>query len=342
MKVAMYYSNNDIRTEEMPKPVVSRGELITQVKASGICGSDILEWYRIHKAPLVLGHEVAGIVSEAGEDVKEFKIGDRIVVAHHVPCGSCYYCKSNHETCCDTLCKTNIYPGGFSEYAKIPEINVKCGVFKIPENVSFEEAVLTEPLACVLRAQRIANLKKEQTLLVIGSGVTGLLHIKLAKSYGIKKIIATDINDKKLQFAKKYGASIIINAKDAERITKIVKENNDGRLADIVMLCTGAISAIKQGLSSIERGGTVMFFAPTDKDVIIPISVNDLFFRNDVTLTTSYAGSPKDYEDALGLIAKGKVKVRDMITDILSFDEAVKGFKLVSEAKDSIKVVLKP
>lgn len=340
MKVAMYYRNNDIRIEEMPKPVIDKNEILMQVKASGICGSDVLEWYRIHKAPLVLGHEVSGIVAEVGKDVKRFQAGDRIVVAHHVPCEDCYYCKTGHETSCDTLRKTNFYPGGFSEFLSVPAINVEKGIFVIPEDVSFEEAVFTEPLACVLRAQRIIGIKKGKTVLVIGSGISGLLHIKLARGMGAGKIIATDINPFRLEAAKKYGADKIINAK--EFLPEHIRDLNNGRLADYVVLCTGAVKAIEQGISSVERGGTVLFFAPTDKDVTIPISINNTFFRNDITFTTSYAGSPKDYEDALDLIAEKRVKVSDMITHELNLNETVKGFELVVKAEDSIKVIIKP
>lgn len=340
MKVAMYYNNNDVRIEEMPRPKVGPGELLMRVEASGICGSDVMEWYRIHKAPLVLGHEVAGVVEEAGKGVKKYKVGDRIVAAHHVPCLECYYCRTGHETSCDTLRKTNFFPGGFAEYVRLPEINVDRGVFLIPDNLSFEEASFAEPLACVLRGQRVAGIKPGQTVLVIGSGISGLLHVKLARSLGAGKIFATDINPFRLEAAKKFGADTVFNAK--EDVPARVRELNEGRLADLVIVCTGAVPAINQALHSVERGGTILFFAPTDKGVTVPVSINELFFRNDITFTTSYAGTPSDYKDALDLIGSGKVKVSDMITDRLSLDEIVKGFQLVAGAKDSIKVIVKP
>ncbi|MCD6358543.1 MAG: alcohol dehydrogenase catalytic domain-containing protein, partial [Dehalococcoidia bacterium] len=144
-----------------------------RVEASGICGSDVLEWYRLSRAPLVLGHEVAGEVAAMGDGVERYKVGDRISAAHHVPCGTCYYCRSGHETMCDTLRKTNFDPGGFAEYLRLPDINVECGVFPIPDEVSFEDASFTEPLACVLRGQRMTRVQTGQSVLVMGAGIAG-------------------------------------------------------------------------------------------------------------------------------------------------------------------------
>jgi len=147
----MYYSNRDVRLEEMPTPQIGAGEVLMRVEASGICGTDLLEWYRLHKAPLVLGHEVAGAIAAVGEGVEHHKEGDRICVAHHVPCKTCHYCRSGHHTVCDTLRQTNFDPGGFAEYVRLPRINVEQGIFPLQDDVSFEEATFVEPLACVLR-----------------------------------------------------------------------------------------------------------------------------------------------------------------------------------------------
>jgi len=340
MRVAMYYNNNDVRVEEMPIPQTGRGELLVRVMASGICGSDVMEWYRIHKAPLVLGHEIAGEVVEVGEGVSEFKKGDRVTAAHHVPCNTCYYCLSGHHTVCDTLRQTNFDPGGFAEYVRLPAINVDRGVFLLPDEVSFEEATFTEPVACVLRGQRMARLEPGQSVLVIGSGIAGLLHVQLARALGAGRVVATDIVDYRLEAARRFGADATIHAE--EDVPPRLRQVNDGRLADLVIVCTGATSAIIQGLQSVERGGTVLFFAPTGPGLTVPISINDLFFRNDITLTTSYAGSPADYRLALELIRAGRVQVRDMITHRLGLAEAGLGFQLVAQARDSIKVIIEP
>lgn len=318
MRVARYYNNNDVRIEEMPVPNAGPGEMLVQVEACGICGSDVMEWYRIHKAPLVLGHELAGRV------IKGDREGQRVTIAHHVPCYRCNYCLNGHETVCDTLRKTNIDPGGFSEFLRIPAINAEHGVFVIPEHVSYEEATFTEPVACVLRAFRIARFRPGQSVLVIGSGIAGLLSIIVSRALGAGQVMAADIVPYRIEAAKKFGADINI------------------RKADLVIVCTGAESALRQALGSVERGGVILFFAPTGPGITIPISINDLFFRNDITLTTSYAGSPADYRDALELISRGRVNVKDMITHRFGLAETGRGFQLVAKARESIKVIIEP
>jgi L-iditol 2-dehydrogenase len=340
MRVAMYYNNQDVRLEEMPTPRIGPGEVLMRVEASGICGTDLLEWYRLYKAPLVLGHEVAGVVAAVGEDVEHYKEGDRICAAHHVPCNTCRYCLSGHHTVCDTLRRTNFDPGGFAEYLRLPRINVDQGIFSLPDEISFEEATFVEPLACVLRGQRLAHMKPGQSVLVVGSGTAGLLHIQLARNSGADYIVATDIVDYRLEAARQFGADIAVQAE--EYTPAHLRRAAGDRLADLVVICSGAMSAIDQALESVERGGTVLFFAPTEPGVNIPISVNDLFWRNEITLTSSYGGSPADYAAALELIQAGKIRVREMITHRLGLAETGLGFTSVARAQDSLKVIIEP
>jgi len=340
VRVAMWYNNRDARVEEMSTPQIGPGELLVRVEASGICGSDVMEWYRLDRAPLVLGHEIGGQSVAAGDGVESYKEGERVSAAHHVPCNTCYYCLSGHHTVCDTLRQTNFDPGGFAEYIRLPAINVDRGVFLLPNEVSFEEATFIEPLACVLRGQRRAQMQPGQSVLVIGSGISGLLHVQLAGALGAGLIVATDVSNYRLEAAQHFGADIAIHAEEysPDRLRQV----NQGRLADLVIVCTGATSAINQALESVERGGTILFFAPTNPGVTIPISINDLFWRNDITFTTSYAGSPTDYAAALELIRTRRVRVREMITHRLGLAETGLGFQLVVEAQNSIKVIIEP
>ena len=340
MRVAVWYNNRDVRIEERPVPRIGPGELLVRIIASGICGSDVMEWYRLDRAPLILGHEIAGEVVVVGEGVKIYKVGDRVAVAHHVPCNTCHYCLSGNHTVCDTLRRTNFDPGGFAEYVRLPAINVNRGVFPLTDDMSFEEATFIEPLACVLRGQRRANLHPGQSLLVIGSGISGLLHVQLAKALGAGRIVAVDINDYRLKAAKKFGADAVINADEFS--PDRMREVNGGWLADLVIVCTGAVTAVNQALATVERGGTVLFFAPTAPGITIPISINNLFWRTDITLTTSYAGSPADYAAALQLIQAQRLPVREMITHRLGLAETGLGFRLVAEAKESLKVIIEP
>ena len=338
MRVAVYYNNHDIRIEERPIPEINDNELLVKVIASGICGSDVMEWYRIKSAPRVLGHEIAGEIVKVGKNIKEFKIGDRVFVSHHVPCNECRYCLKGYHTVCETLKKTNFDPGGFSQYLRVPEINVKFGTFLLPKEISYEEGTFIEPLGCVIRGQRFAQIAMEDTTLVIGSGIAGILHIKLLKAKGIKKIIATDINKFRLDFAKSCGAEVV-DARD--NVIERVKEINNGRLADVVIVNTTALSASEQAFSSVDRAGTILLFAPTAPDVRIPLPLFDLYFKG-VKIIFSYAAVQKDIIEAIELLKSKKINVVDMITNRFGLDDIQKGFKLVEKADRSLKVIIEP
>ncbi len=339
MKAAKYYSNSDIRIEEIPTPEIGVGELLVRVKASGICGSDVMEWYRIKKAPLVLGHEIAGKIVEAGTGVNKFKAGDRVFVSHHVPCGECHYCMNGHESTCDMLRATHFDPGGFSEFIRVPKINVDVGTFLLPDEVSDEEGTFVEPVACVARGQRFAGVKKGKSVLVIGTGITGLLHIQLAKARGAHFVAAADMNEYRMKLAKKFGADVVLHTKDD--VPQKIRKSNGGRLCDIVIVCTGSPAAIAQAWQCVDRGGTVLLFAPPSPDDTIPFPLSLLWF-NEITILSSYAGAPRDIEESIALLKNRRVNVRDMITHRLPLTDAALGFKLVSEACESMKVILIP
>jgi L-iditol 2-dehydrogenase len=335
----MYYNNKDVRLEEIPTPSVGPGELLVKVLASGICGSDVMEWYRIKKAPRVLGHEITGEIVKVGEGVQRYGVGERVFVSHHVPCNTCHYCLNGFHTVCDTLRSTNFDPGGFSEYIRVPRINVDRGVFKLPEEVSFEDGVFIEPLACVLRGQRLAKFRPGQVVFIIGSGISGLLQIALARALGAWRILASDINEYRLNSAKQFGADEAIYAKEVNP-TKI-REINHGRLVDLVIVCAGTISAYIQALQSVDRGGTVLCFAPLEPGLNFLFPFFD-FWNDGITLLSSYGGSPFDITNAIDVIRSRRLPLQKMITHRLPLAETGLGFKLVTEAKESIKVIIEP
>ena len=323
MKTAVYYNNNDIRIEERPKPKINNGEILVKMRASGICGTDLMEWYRIKKAPRVLGHEMAGDIVESRSD--KFKVGQRVFVSHHVPCNECKYCLSGNHTACEMLHKGNYDPGGFSEFVRVPQINVENGTYLLSDIVSYEEGTMIEPLACVVRAQRIIGVSEGQSVLVMGSGISGLLNIKIAK---LKKahVIATDIIEYRLNKAKECGADEVFHA-NVELNLK----------ADRIIMCTGAMPAFEAAFRYIDRKGIIMLFAIPNKNISIPV---EDFWRNELGIVSSYGAAPVDLEEALGLISDGKIDVSDMITHRLKLEDIQKGFKIAGEAKDSLKVVL--
>lgn len=340
MRVGMYYNNNKVLVEEMDIPEISDNDILIKVYACGICGSDIMEWYRIKKAPLVLGHELCGEVIKVGDNIKKFKKGDRVFSTHHVPCDQCYYCINGHNTACETFQKVNNhYPGGFSEYLKISGKSLETGTYVLPDEITNEQATFIEPLGTTVRALRTAELKPEDCVLILGSGIIGLIMIKLAKAMGAVNIIATDIDNERLKSAKKYGAEHTIKADND--IPAFIKKVNNGRLADKVIICTGALSASKQAIECSDKGGMILFFAVPRPGETISIDFNP-FWRDDVTIKTCYGAAPLDNKQAMELIRSGKVKVDDMITHKFSLDDIGEGFKIAGEGKNCLKVLIYP
>jgi len=336
---AVYYNNKDVRIVDMPKPEISEDEFLLKVMASGICGSDVTEWYRIPKAPVILGHEATGVIEKVGARVTKLGVGDRVFVSHHVPCNKCRYCLKEHHTACETLHTTNYSPGGFAQYVRVPRLNAEQGTYMLPPDMSFDEGTFIEPLACVVRGQRLAEISQEDTLLVIGSGLSGLLHVKLAKLKRVSRIIVSDVNAYRLKTAKRFGAHNQIDAK--ENVAEKLKEANEGRLTDKVLVCTGATQAALTALECVDKGGTILFFAVPEPSVKIPLPITQ-FWRNEITIKTSYGAAPYDLNQSLGLLAQKKLNVADMITHRLSLSRAAEGFRLTAEAGNSLKVILKP
>jgi len=340
MKVGMYYSNSDVRIEEMPVPEVGNKDILVRVKASGICGSDVMEWYRIKRAPLVLGHEVTGEVIEVGIDVDRFKPGDRVFTLHHVPCEECPECLKGHETACrDFQSVNNFEPGGFSEYLKVGGKSVETGTLKLPDNISYEEGTFIEPLGTVLRGLRATGIKPGDSLLVIGAGLSGLLFIKAAKALGAGRIIATDMQESRLKAARLFGADYTALA--GEDVPALLEGINNGRLADRVILTTGAMPAVEQAMDSVERGGTLLFFAVPRPEEKVEVDFNR-YWRNDITLKTSYGSAPVDHYRAVELMSSGRIDVKDMITHRLPLEQISLGFQMAAEGKDCLKVIIEP
>ncbi|MHA2035984.1 MAG: alcohol dehydrogenase catalytic domain-containing protein [Promethearchaeota archaeon] len=346
MKIARYYNNEDVREDEIAKPTLNQGEILVKVKCSGICGSDILEYYRFAKMKklgvdsLILGHEIAGDIVEKEDTVEHLKVGDRVFVSHHVPCFECHYCKQGHHTACNLLHNTNFDPGGFAEFVRIPKINIdKKGVYVLDPSVSYEEAVFIEPLGCVCRAQRLANVKKGLTVLVLGCGTSGLLHILLAKLRGAKRVFATDINEYRIQKAKEFGADKVFNAKSD--LSEEIKQINKYRLADIVIVSTGAISAAKQALECAASGSTIIYFAVPPPGINLEVPINS-YWRKEIKIMTSYGAAPQDLDEAYNWILSKRINVTGLITHRFPLHEAKEAFKVVCEASNSLKVILEP
>ena len=335
MKISIWHNNNDIRLKDVPMPRAGPKEMLIKVISCGICGSDVVEWYRLPRAPLVQGHEIGGKIVEVGEAVRKYKPGDRVFVAPKVPCMKCDYCKNGHYPVCSNVKER--MPGGFAEYILVPESLMENGTYLLPENITYDQSTFIEPLACVIRSQRLAGFKKGQTVMVLGCGISGLLHIKLAKTKNCR-IIATDINTKRLEYAKMSGADYSIHAQ--ENATEQLALMNQKK-ADAVFLCTSALSAIDQAWKCVDKGGVIVFFAVPGPEKKVTIPVND-FWRKEIRVITSYYCGPPDIIDAIKLIEKRIIEVDDMITHRFPLKDIRESFRLVMDRKDSLKVIIRP
>lgn len=338
MKVAMYYSQKDIRIENTPKPKIGPDEILVEMKACGICGSDLMEWYLRNRTPLVLGHEPTGIVAEAGGQVKGFEVGDRVFVHHHVACLVCHYCIHGDYTMCEEFGRTHIQPGGFSQYFRVPAPNLTRDTLKIADNLSFEEATLIEPIACCIRALRKCNIQIGDTVAIIGAGPSGIVHAMLSRYFGAGQVIVSDLIDYRLKAAKGLGSDLTVNPQE-ESLAEKVREVTDGRGADLVIVTAPNLKALADGIKVCRRGGTLCLFAPLQPEEQTRISPYRLFF-SEITLIPSYSTSHVETRMALKMLGSEKLHVRKLITHVFPLTRVMDAFKTAAEGKECLKVVV--
>jgi len=338
MKAAVYYRLDNIKVKDMPKPKIGQDEILVKMKACGICGSDLMEWYLKSRAPLVLGHEPAGIIVEAGDTVEHFKVGDRVFVHHHVACLTCHYCIRGDYTMCEQFGKTHITPGGFAEYFRVPAPNLQIDTLKIPDNLSFEEATLIEPVACCIRAMRKYHIQPSDAVAIIGAGPSGIINTILLKNSAASKIIVSDIVDYRLKVAERLGADLTINLRN-ENFIKKLKGVTDRRGADLVIVTAPNVEAFSEGMQACRRGGTLCLFAPTPPEVKAHVSPHRLFF-SEITVIPSYSTSHVETRMALEMISSGRVKAKELITHRFPLTQIQEAFKTAVESKECLKVVV--
>lgn len=338
MKVATYHSLKDIRIEDRPIPEIGSEEILVEMRACGICGSDLMEWYLRGRAPLVLGHEPVGLVAEVGENVSNFKTGDRVFVHHHVACLSCHYCIQGDYTMCPGFGQTHIDPGGFAEYFRVPAPNLQIDTLKIPEGLSDEEAALIEPVGCCIRAQNKCNIQTGDATAVIGAGPSGIIHVMLAGISGASKTIVSDLVDYRLEAAERFGADLTINPQ-REDVAEKVDEATGGRGADVVIVAAPNLRALYDGIRICRNGGKVCLFAPTRPGEQARLNPHRLFF-SEITLIPSYSVSHVETRIALQLIASGRINARGLITHRFPLDRAAEAFKTAADGKECLKVVV--
>lgn len=338
MKVARLYSFTDIRIEEMPVPSVGPGEALMRTLASGICSGDVMPWYIEKKAPLVLGHEPSGEIVEAGEGVTGFKIGDRVAVHHHAPCGLCRHCQRGHTVQCPTWRETRITPGGISEYILIPQINLANDTLILPQGVSCEDGTLVEPLGCVMKGIKRSGMRAGDTVLVIGLGTMGMLHILALKALGAGRIIGADLVGYRLHKAIELGADDVIDAGEVPTV-EALRGMTGGAMADIVVVGPNSAEALRQGIACTAPGGTAVMFTPVRPGESLTIDPNELYFR-DINLVTSYSTGPEETRAALELIEQGSVRADMIVTHRFPIEETATAYRMTAEARESLKCLV--
>jgi L-iditol 2-dehydrogenase len=338
MKVASYYGKNDIRIEEKPEPEIGENEALVEMKACGVCGSDLMDWYLASRAPVVLGHEPAGIIAKKGREVEDFNVGDRVFVHHHVACLTCHYCLRGDYTLCEEFHRTNIHPGGFAEYFRVPAENLRIDTLKIPDTLSFEEATLIEPTGCCLRGLKKCNVQAGDSLAVIGVGAIGIIHVALSKILGVAGVFVSDVVDYRLSAAERFGADLAVNPEKEDFVTA-VRSETDGLGADVVVVTAPSLEAYETGLKACRKGGRLCVFAPLEPKQRLQLSVKEMFF-SEVQIVPSYSTSHMETRTALELIRSGALRVKDLITHKIRLSEAAKAFETARENKNSLKVVV--
>lgn len=336
MQAGLYYGAGDVRPVEQPVPEIGPSEVLVSVFACGICGSDTMAWYRERQVKKLgginTGHEVTGEIVKVGENIQDrFQVGQRVIVTHHFPCLECERCLAGEETTCATMHNKHIAPGGFAQYLRVFESGLDLGLYPLPDSMTYEMGTFVEPLGCVVRSMRKMEPIEGRSVLVIGSGLSGLLHIRMAKAMGASKIVAVDTNQGRLDAAIASGADQGILS-SADPLPK----------SDRVYLCTGAPSAARAALDAINPAGSLMIFAADgpDKELSIPVT---RFWLEQQRILFSYGAAPRDMREAIEWISSGRVRVDDLVTHRFPLDQIGAAFELATNPRDmSLKVLVEP
>jgi len=340
MKTASVKESSVISVDDIEPPHLSHGDILVQMEACGICGSDLEKVFGHYGQPSMrLGHEPSGIVLDVGSGVTEFKKGDRIFTHHHVPCYSCHLCNHGNETMCSKYYETNLSPCGLSENYVVPAWNVSHGgVLKISDKTSFEEAAMIEPLACCVRAWTKFQYTEGDSTAIFGVGPTGMMHVMLAHAKKFSKIFCFDVNDFRLNFAKKFNITESINSMDENRKQKIL-DNTDGLGVDVAIVATSSLKALEDAIGMVRKGGSVMMFGVPSKGAMMNLDMS-VVYSKEITLVTSYAASDKDTDEALSLIESSKIDVKQLITHTYTINDSQKAFDHARTGENAMKIII--
>ncbi len=336
MQVARLYDFGDIRVEQSARPEVGPDDILVRASACGICSGDIMPWYIRRKAPLVLGHEPVGVVEEAGAAVRGFRPGERVFVHHHAPCFDCAACRRGEYVQCATWRATKITPGGMAEYFLVSAENQR-DTLRLPDDVADIDGVLVEPAACVVKSIRRSGLKPGETILVIGLGIMGMMHVKLARHHGAGLVIGADLFETRASRAKALGADIglVVSGDD---LAEQVRQITDGAMADVVIVGPGTARALTAGIAAAGKGATVVQFTATPPEEEMLLRPHHLYF-NETRLIPSYSCGPDDTREALELVRRGVLSARELVTHRFPLARICEAYDQ-AQKPDSLKVVV--
>lgn len=345
MKAAVLEDLEKIMAKEVSTPPIKKGEMLVKIRSCAVCGSDIRIYHQGNprvKPPQIIGHEIAGEIVEVGEGIDTFRLGDRVALGADVPCGVCKFCRNGLGNNCPINYAIGYqFPGGFAEYIHINETTVKYGpLHKIPENLSFDEASLAEPLACSLNGYELANLKVGDTVVIIGAGPIGLMLVELARNIGAGRIILSQRSKERLKIARKFSADTFISSLEENFVERVMEETK-GEGADVVMVACANPSAQEEALEIVGHRGRVNFFgglAPGSRKIKID---SNLIHYKECFVLGSHGSVPRQHKIALDLLSRGVIKGKDFITHHFSLDEIKEAFK-VSEEHQGLKVIVNP
>jgi L-iditol 2-dehydrogenase len=335
MRAAVYRGRNRVTIGEWPVPAIGMGELLLRLRGCGLCGSDIAKIAGDHPAPAVFGHEVVGDILRVGPEVERFAEGDRVVVAHHVPCFACHYCRRGSPSMCRAFKETALDPGGFAEVIRVPAANVRHATFRIPGHVSDESASFIEPLGCCLRAVRRARVAPEDVALVVGLGSIGCLFAQLLRRAGVH-VVGADPIAERVKLARRLGVEAEHAPQAAEQR---VRDRSDGRGADLVVVTGGGGAALPTAVALVRDGGAIHYFAGAADDRL-SLSLATLYHR-ELTLTATYSSSPADLQRAYDLVAAGELALEPLMSHRLPLSEVDRGVALML-SREAMKVFVVP
>jgi L-iditol 2-dehydrogenase len=339
VKVARLYDFLDVRIEEAPVPQVGPRDALVRTRACGICSGDVVPWYIRKKAPLVFGHEPVGEIVEVGREVADaWRPGQRVFVHHHAPCLNCRACRRGEFVQCATWRTTHIVPGGMAEYFLVPEINLAVDTLALPDAIGDDDGALVEPVACVVKSlQRAGNLA-DASVLIIGLGVMGQMHVLLARHLGARQILATDLVPSRCAHAGSLGADVIIDARTGD-LREQVLAATDGEGAEVVIAGPATVEAIEAGLTCAARGGTVIQFMGTEPDARLSLATFDYYFR-ELRLVPSYSCGPRETRAALALIEAGVIRAHHVVTHRFELAQAGEAYRVAAQDKSAIKTLV--